>query len=45
MYKLKDNELNDINGGARFLWHIVGAAATFIVGFITGWFNPKSCNK
>ena len=45
MYKLNNDELNDTIGGARLVWKIIGAAASFLAGFITGWFNPSSCNK
>ena len=45
MYKLSNDELTSINGGGRILWYVLGSAASFIAGIITGWFNPKACNK
>ena len=45
MERLKTEELQNITGGGKALWFIIGSAASFVAGFITGWFNPKSCNK
>ena len=45
MYELTEQKLNDVTGGGRILIYVLGAAASFLAGVITGWFNPKACNK
>ncbi len=46
MQKMENNELMEIKGGA-VNWGLmagIGAAASFIIGIIDGWMNPKKCN-
>jgi len=43
--KLNNEQLNEITGGGRLVWKIIGASISFLAGFITGWFNPTACNK
>jgi len=46
MEKINDKELEQINGG--FSWSVaavVGAAVTFVIGVIAGYFNPIKCNN
>lgn len=46
MKKVCDKDLEQINGG--FSWSVtavVGAAVTFIIGVIAGYFNPIKCNN
>ena len=46
MKKIEDKELYEINGGG-INWGIIaalGAFASFAVGFIDGYINPKKCN-
>ena len=45
MYELTEEKLNDVTGGGRLLMYILGAAASFLAGVITGIINPKPCNK
>ena len=47
MVNLSNTELNKISGGgiSITLWYVIGGAATFIAGLISGFVNPKSCNK
>ncbi len=46
MKKLKNSEMQEICGGA-IKWGIIasiGGFASFIIGVIDGWMNPKKCN-
>lgn len=46
MKKLTNEEMYQINGGA-VKWGVIagiGAFASFIIGIIDGWTNPKKCN-
>ena len=45
METLKTRELNDIKGGAKLLWYLIGAAAILLIGIIDGLFNPQKCNN
>lgn len=47
MKKLTREEMHQVNGGA-IKWGViagVGALASFIIGIIDGWTNPKKCNN
>ena len=46
MNKINNLEMQRINGGA-IKWGIIagiGGFASFIIGVIDGWMNPKKCN-
>ncbi|MEE3342931.1 MAG: class IIb bacteriocin, lactobin A/cerein 7B family [Bacilli bacterium] len=46
MNKLNDKQIQSINGGA-IKWGVIagiGGLASFIIGMIDGWMNPKKCN-
>lgn len=42
-YNLTREELNTIDGGARWFWAIIGGAVTFALGFINGYTRPGTC--
>lgn len=48
MYKLTNEELSTINGGAIKLavtkWLIGGGIATFIIGVVNGYLRPLTCS-
>ncbi len=44
MEQLKTSELNEIKGGAKLLWYLIGAAAILVIGIIDGIMNPQKCN-
>ena len=44
--KLNEKQMLDVNGGA-VKWGVIagfGAFASFVIGVIDGWMNPKKCN-
>ncbi len=46
MKKINNLEMQHINGGA-IKWGAIagiGGLASFIIGLIDGWMNPKRCN-
>ncbi len=46
MNKLNNKEMQQIEGGA-IKWGVIasiGGFASFIIGVIDGWMNPKKCN-
>ena len=46
MNKLNNNEMLEVKGGA-IKWGVIagiGGFASFIIGVIDGWMNPKKCN-
>lgn len=46
MKKLDNSEMQHVNGGA-IKWGVIagiGGFASFIIGVIDGWMNPKKCN-
>jgi len=45
MYELTNEKLSNVTGGGRILIYVLGGMASFLAGVITGWFNPKACNK
>ena len=45
MNTLTNQELNNINGGGRMLWYLIGGAALLICGIIDGLVNPQKCNN
>ncbi len=47
MKKLREQELENIQGGGLTLWGVGGiiAAAIFIVGFFDGLTRPVKCDK
>lgn len=42
--KLSNNELAMVSGGS-IKWYVFGGIASFLAGIISGFFNPKSCNR
>lgn len=44
MEVLTDKKLNDITGGGKNFWYIFSGIATFLVGVVAGFVNPKKCN-
>ena len=47
MQKLNKKTMKQINGGA-IKWGVIagiGGFASFIIGVIDGWMNPKKCNE
>ena len=47
MKKIKNEELENINGGELGLLAIIGISATvvFITGIISGFVNPRRCGE
>ncbi len=48
MQNLKQEELNDIEGGAvgtLTKWTIVGGVVTFLIGFFNGYQRPLGCSS
>lgn len=46
MQTITNEEMKKINGGA-INWGImagIGAFASFLIGIVDGWTNPKKCN-
>jgi lactobin A/cerein 7B family class IIb bacteriocin len=47
MNLVREQEMQQIRGGA-VKWGIIagiGAFASFMIGVLDGWTNPKKCNK
>ena len=42
---LSYGKLEEINGGGKTLWIILGGIWTFLLGFFNGIVNPKKCNS
>lgn len=45
MEVLSYEKLEEINGGGKSLWLIIGGISTFLLGFVNGLVNPKKCNS
>lgn len=45
MNKLKEEELEKINGGGALKWFIIGGVVTFVIGLINGIQRPLSCSS
>lgn len=45
MNKLKEEELNNINGGGALKWVIIGGVITFVIGLINGIQRPLTCSS
>ena len=46
MERINEFEMQSVNGGA-IKWGVIagiGGFASFIIGVIDGWMNPKKCN-
>lgn len=43
MKKLNNYELNEINGGGRILFRLLGIGVTFLFGMFKGFMTPQSC--
>ena len=46
MERINELEMQSVNGGA-IKWGVIagiGGFASFIIGVIDGWMNPKKCN-
>ncbi len=41
---LSSEKMENIKGGGKSLWFIIGGIGTFFLGFINGFVNPKRCN-
>lgn len=44
MNVIKNEELKNINGGAKLLWYILGGIGVLLIGIIDGYRNPQKCN-
>ena len=47
MERISNEQMNEIKGGA-INWGMlagIGAIASFIIGVIDGWTNPRRCNS
>lgn len=42
---LTNEKLNEINGGGKAFWLILGGAAAFLAGIFSGFMNPSKCNR
>lgn len=42
---LSTKSLNEISGGGKTLWAIIGTAFAFFLGVFAGFNNPYACKK
>ena len=41
---LSNEKMENINGGGKSLWFVIGGIGAFFLGFLNGFVNPKRCN-
>ncbi len=44
MEVLSYNALDDVTGGGKTLWYIIGGLSAFLAGVFSGFMNPRACN-